>query len=258
MSDLYCGSVLCICYPPSLECPWLQHILCQILPCSFCYCCCSVAKLWPHGLQHARVPCLPLFPGVCSNSCPLSWWCYLIISSSATPFSFCLQSFPASGSFPVSWLFASGGKSIGALVSASVLPVNIQGIFPLGLTLGLISLQSKGLLKSLLQHHNLKASILQHLAFFMVQLLYLYMTTGKTITLTIWIFVGKVMSLLFNILSRFFIALLPRNKHLLISWLQSLSVVILEPKKIKSVTASTFSPSIWHKVMGPDAMILVF
>ena len=126
MSDLYCGSVLCICYPPSLECPWLQHILCQILPCSFCYCCCSVAKLWPHGLQHARVPCLPLFPGVCSNSCPLSWWCYLIISSSATPFSFCLQSFPASGSFPVSWLFASGGKSIGALVSASVLPVNIQ------------------------------------------------------------------------------------------------------------------------------------
>ena len=133
-----------------------------------------------------------------------------------------------------------------------------SGRFPLGLTLGLISLQSKGLLKSLLQHHNLKASILQHLAFFMVQLSYLYMTTGKTITLTIWIFVGKVMSLLFNILSRFFIALLPRNKHLLISWLQSLSVVILEPKKIKSVTASTFSPSIWHKVMGPDAMILVF
>jgi len=139
----------------------------------------------------------------------------------------------------------------------SVLPVNIQGWFPLGLTLGLISLQSKGL-KSLLQHHNLKASILQHSAFFMVQLSYLYMTTGKTITLTIWIFVGKVMSLLFNILSRFFIAFLPRSKHLLISWLQSLSVVILEPKKIKSVTASTFPPSIWHKVMGPDAMILVF
>ena len=109
----------------------------------------------------------------------------------------------------------------------SVLPVNIQGWFPLGLTLGLISLQSKGV-KSLLQHHNLKASILQHSAFFMVQLSYLYMTTGKTITLAIWIFVGKVMSLLFNILSRFFIAFLPRSKHLLISWLQSLSVVILE------------------------------
>ena len=148
----------------------------------FCYCCCSVAKLWPPGLQHAKVPCLPLFLGVCSNLCPLSWWCYLIISSSATPFSFCLQSFAASGSFPVSWLFASGGKTIGALVSASVLPVNIQGWFPLGLTLGLISLQSKGLLKSLLQHHNLKASILQHLAFFMVQLSYPYMTTRKTIT----------------------------------------------------------------------------
>ena len=117
MSDLYCGSVLCICCAPSLKCPWLQHILCQILPCSFCYCFCSVTKLWPHGLQHARVPCLPLFPGVCSNSCPLSWWCYLIISSSATPFSFCLQSFPASGSFLVSRLFASGGKSIRALVS---------------------------------------------------------------------------------------------------------------------------------------------
>ena len=168
---------LCICSPPSLECPWLQHILCQILPCSFCYCCCPVTKLWPHGLQHAKVPSLPLFPGVCSNSCPLSWWCCLIISSSATLFSFCLQSFAASGSFPVSWLFASGGKSIGALVSPSVLPVNTQGWFPLGLTLGLLSLLSKGLLKSLLQHHKLKVSILQHLAFFMVQLSYPYMTT---------------------------------------------------------------------------------
>ena len=106
-----------------------------------------------------------------------------------------------------------------------------SGRFPLGLTLGLISLQSKGLLKSLLQHHNLKASILQHLAFFMVQLSYPYMTTGKTITLTIWIFVGKVIFLLFNMLSRFVIAFLPRSKYLLISWLQSPSAVILDPRK---------------------------
>ena len=92
----------------------------------------------------------------------------------------------------------------------------------------------------------------------MVQLSHQYLTTGKTIALTRWTFVGKVMFLLFNILSKFVIAFLPRSKHLLISWLQSLSAVILEPKKIKSVTASTFSLSVFHKVMGPDATILVF
>ena len=92
----------------------------------------------------------------------------------------------------------------------------------------------------------------------MVQLAHLYMTTGKTIALTIWMFVGKVMSLLFNTLSRFVIAFLPRSKHLLISWLQSPSTVILEPKKIKSLTVSIVSPSIYHEVMRPDAMILVF
>ena len=107
---------------------------------------CSVVSnsSWPHGLQHARLLCLPLSPGICSNSCPLSWWCYLIISSSATSFSSCPQSFPASGSFPISWFFASGGQSIGALASASVLPVNTQCWCPLGLT-DLIFLQSKGL-----------------------------------------------------------------------------------------------------------------
>ena len=109
-------------------------------------CCCSVTKscptLQPHGLQHARPPCSSLSPRVCSNSCPLSLWCYLTISSSATLFSFCLQSFPASGSFAMSPLFTSGGQSIGA--SASVFPMNIQDWFPLGLT-DLISLQSKGL-----------------------------------------------------------------------------------------------------------------
>ena len=101
-------------------------------------------SLWPRELQHAKLPGLSLSPGVCSNSCVLSWWCYLTISTSATPFSSCPKSFPSSESFPVSWLFASGGQSIGASASASVLPMNIQGWFPLGLT-GLISLLSKGL-----------------------------------------------------------------------------------------------------------------
>ena len=102
-------------------------------------------------------------------------------------------------------------------------------------------------LKSLLQHHNLKAPILQHSAIFMVQLSYLYMTTGKTVALTIWTFVGKVTALLFNTLSRFVIAFLSRSKSLLISWLQSTSAVILEPERIKSVTVSTFPPSIPHR-----------
>ena len=113
-------------------------------------------------------------------------------------------------------------------------------------------------LKSLLQHHSSKASILQCSAFFIVQLSHPYMTTGKTIALTRQTFVGKVKSLLFNKLPRLVITFLPRSKHLLISWLQSPSAVILEPKKIKSVTVSTVSPSVCHEVMGPDVMILVF
>ena len=113
-------------------------------------------------------------------------------------------------------------------------------------------------LKSLLQHHSSKASILQCSAFFIVQLSNPYMTTGKKIASTRWTFVGKVMPLLFNMLSRFVIVFLPGSKHLLISWLQSTSAVILEPGKIKSATVSTFSPSICHEVLGPDAMILVF
>ena len=113
-------------------------------------------------------------------------------------------------------------------------------------------------LKSLLQHYSSKASILQCSAFFIVQLSHPYLTTGKTIALTRRTFVGKVMSLLFNLLSRLVITFLPRSKRLLISWLQSPSAVILEPKKIKSDTVSTVSPSVYHAVMGPDAMILVF
>ena len=116
----------------------------------------------------------------------------------------------------------------------------------------------QGALKSLLQHHSSKASIFRRSAFFTVQLSHPYMTTGKTIALTIRTFVGKAMSLLFSMLSRLVISFLPRSKHLLISWLQSPSAVILEPPKIKSNTVSTVSPSISHEVMGPDAMILVF
>ena len=116
----------------------------------------------------------------------------------------------------------------------------------------------QGTLKSLLQHHSSKPSILQHSAFFIVQFSHPYMTTGKTTALTKQTFVSKVKSLLFNMLSRLVITFLPRSKRLLISWLQSPAVVILEPEKIKSVTVSSFSPYISHKVMGPDAMIFVF
>ena len=116
----------------------------------------------------------------------------------------------------------------------------------------------QGTLKSLLQHHSSKASVLWCSAFFIVQLSHPYMTTGKTIALTIWTFVGKEMSLLFNTLSRFVIVFLPRSKSLLITWLQSLSIVTLEPKKIKSATVSIVFPSICHEVMGLGAMIFVF
>ena len=161
-------------------------------------------SLRPHRPQHAGPPCLSPTPRVYPNSCPLSRWCHPTISSYVVPFSSCLQSFPASGSFQMSQFFTSGGQSIGASASASVLPMNIQDWSPLRLS-GWISLQSK----SLLQHHSSKASILQCSAFFIVQLSCPYMTTGKTIALTRWTFVGKVMSL-----SRLFIVFLPPNKHL--------------------------------------------
>ena len=134
--------------------------------------------------------------------------------------------------------------------------MNIQDWFPLGWT-GWISLQSKGL-SAVLQHHRSKASILWCSAFFIVQVSHPYMSTGKTIALTTRTFVSKVMSLLFNMLSRLVITFLPRSKRLLISWLQSLSGVILEPMKIKSVTVSMVSPYLCHEVMGLDSMILVF
>ena len=164
-------------------------------------CCRSVTHLCPtlrpHELQPASFLCPPLSPRLCSNSCPLSWWCHPTISTSVASSSSCPQSFPASRSFPMSQLFSSGGQSTGPSASGSVLPVNIQGWFPLGLT-DLLAVQ--GTLKKLLQHHNLKASTLQRSAFFMVQLTFIH-GYGKTIALTMWTFVSKVMSLLFITLS---------------------------------------------------------
>ena len=166
-----------------------------------------------HGLQHARLPCPVLSPGVCSDLPPSGWWCHPNISSYVVPFSSFPQSFPASESFSVSWLFTSGDQSIGASASASVLPMNIQGWFPLGLT-GLISLQSKGLSKvfsstTVEKHQFFSAQPSlwsnSHIHTWLLE---------KTITLTIQTFVGKVMSLLFNMLFSFVIVSLPRSKCL--------------------------------------------
>ena len=158
---------------------------------------CSVVSdtLWPHESQQPRPPCPSAIPGVYPNSCATSWWCHPAISSSVVPFSSYPQSLPASGSFPMSQLFAWGGQSIGVSASASVLPMNTQDWSPLRWT-GWTSLQSNE--SSLLQHHSSKASILQRSAFFTVQLSHPYMTTGKTIALTRRTFIGKVMSLLCN------------------------------------------------------------
>ena len=223
--------------------------------------CCSVTQSCPTlcNFMDYSMPGFPVLyqlPEFYSNSHSLSQRCHSTTWSSVVLFSSRLRSFPASRSFLMNWLFILGGQSIGASSSATVLPKNIQDWFPLGWT-GLIS-AVQGTLKSLLQHHSSKASILQCSAFFMLQFSHSYMTTGKTIALTRQTFVGKVMSLIFNTPSRFVIAFLPRSKHLLISWLQSPSTVILQPKKIKFVTVSIVSPSICHEVMGPDAMILVF
>ena len=148
--------------------------------------------LWPHGLQHARLPWPSPTPELTQNSCISSRWYHSINSSSVVSFSSCLQSFPVSGSLPISQFFASGGQSVGVSDSASVLPMNIQDWLTLGWT-GWISLQSK----ELLQHHSSKASILWHSAFFIVQLSHPYVATGKTIALTRRTFVGKVMSAFF-------------------------------------------------------------
>ena len=186
-------------------------------------------SLQSHGLQHTRPPCPSPTPGPYSNSCPSSQWCHPTISSSVISFSSCLQSFPASRSFQMSQFFASGGQSISFSFS-------INQFFPY---LGLISfrmdwldlLAVQGTLKSLLQHHGSKASILQHSTFFIVQFSHPYVTTGKTIALTRKTFVNTVKAPLFNMLSRLVITFLSRNKPLLISWLQTQSAVIWSLKK---------------------------
>ena len=214
-------------------------------------------SLQPHEPQHASLPCPSPSPGACSNSHPLSQWYHPTIPSSLAPLSSCLQSFPSIRVFsnesalcirwPKYWSF-----------SFSISPSNEHS----GLIFFRIDwfdlLVVQGILKSLLQHHSSKASIRQRSAFCMVHLSHPHMTTGKTIALTRRTFLGKVISLLFNMLSRLVIAFLPRSKHLLISWLQSPSVVILETKKINSVTVSICSPSICHEVMGLDVMIFIF
>ena len=151
-------------------------------------------------MQHTRLTCLSAAPRSYSNSCPLSWWCHPAISYSVFPFSSHLQSFPASGSFPLSQFFASGGQSIGVSASASVLPMNIQDWFPLRWT-GWISLQSRRLWIVFSNTTVQKHQFLQRSAFFIVPLSHPYMTTGKKIALTRQTFVGKVASLLFNMLS---------------------------------------------------------
>ena len=154
-----------------------------------------------HELQHVRLPCPSLSPRVCSNSCPLSHWYYLTISFSSSSFSSCLQFFPVSGSFPMSWLFTTDGQSIGASTSTSVLPMNIHGWFPLGLT-GLISMQSQGLSRVF------SSTIWKHQFLSTQPSLWFNFHTHtwlleKNIALTIWIFVGKMLFLLFNTLSGF-------------------------------------------------------
>ena len=158
-------------------------------------------SLRPLGLQHTRLPCLSPTPGTCSNLCPGSRWWHPTISSSVIPFSSCLQPFQASGFFLMSQFFTSGGQSIGVSASTSVLPKNTQDWSP----------YSPRDSQESSPHHSSKASILQCSAFFIVQLLHPYMTTRKTIALTRPTFVGKVMSLLFNMLSRLVITFIPRS-----------------------------------------------
>ena len=210
-------------------------------------------SLRPHEPQHARPPCPSSTPGVHPNSCPS-----LVMPSNHLIL--CCPLLPLPSIFPSIRVFSNEStlhirwpKYWG--FSFSIRPSNeYSGLTPFRMDwLDLLAVQ--GTLKSLLQHYSSKASILWLSAFFIVQLSHPYMTTGKTIALTRRNFVDKVMSLLLNMLSRLVITFLPRSKRLLISWLQVPSAVILEPRKIKSATVS---PSICHKVMGPDAMILVF
>ena len=186
-------------------------------------------SLWPHGMQHARLPCPSPIPRVYSDSCPLSRRCHPTISSSIIPFSSLLQSFPASGFFQMSQFFANRWPKYWSF-SFNIRPSNeYSGLISFRMDwLDLLAVQ--GTLKSLFQLHSSKASILQRSAFFIVQFSHPYITTGKIIALTRWTFVSTLMFLLFNMLSSLVTAFLPRSRHLLILWLQSPSAVILEPQ----------------------------
>ena len=190
----------------------------------------AVSKsLRPHGLQHTRCLCLSPTPGACSNSCPSSQWCHTTISSSVVPFLSCLQSFPASGSFPMTQFFTSSGQSIGASPLASLLPMNIQDWFPLGLAVWPpCSPRDSQESSPTPQFRSINSLVFSFLYGPTLKSIQDY---WKTTALTRQTFVGKVMSLLFNML--LVIAFLPRSKSLLISWLQSPSAMILEPKNIK-------------------------
>ena len=169
-------------------------------------------SLRPHGQQHWRPPCPSPTPGVYSDSRPLSWWCHPAISSSVVPFSSCLQSFPASESFQMSQLFASGGQKYWSF-SFNISPCNDYS-GPISFRMDWLDLLAvQGTLKSLLQHCSSKASILRHSTFFIVQLLHSYMTMGKIIVLTRWILASQIMTLLFNMLSRLVIVFLPRSSN---------------------------------------------
>ena len=187
----------------------------------------SCQTLRSHEPQHAWPRCPSPTPRVHPSPCPLSQWCHPTISSSVVPFSF-PQSFPASGSFPMRQLFASGGQNWSFSLSISPSNENRRRISFRMDWLDLLEVQ--GTRKSLLQHHSSKASILWHSAFFIVQLSHPYMTNGKTIALTRWTLVGKIMSLLFNMLSSLVITFLPKIKCLLMSWMQSPSVWFWSPE----------------------------
>jgi len=218
------------------------------------------SSLRPHGLQHARLPCPSLSPGVCSNMdmSPLSHWCHPTVSSSVAPL-LLLSVFPRIRIFSnESALRIRWPKYYSFRFSIS--PSNeYSGLISLRIDwFTLLAVQ--GTLKSLFQHHSLKINALALSLLYGITLksIFNYWKKFDYTTLTMWIFIGKIMSLLFNTLFSFGVAFLPKSKCLLISWLQSASTVILEPKKIKSVTVSIISTSIYHEVIGPDAMILVF
>ena len=227
-----------------------QHLLLQTLVQLLSH----IWVLWPHGLQHARLPCPSLPPRACSDSCLSNRWCHPAIPFSVVPVSSCLQSFPASGSFPGSWLFASCGQSIGT--SVPVLLLNILGWSPSEWT-GWTSLQSKGLSRVF------SNTTVQKHQFFSAQPslwsnshIHTWLLEKPSLWLCVPLLAMWCLYSLIHCLG--VISILLKSKCRLTSCLQSLSAVILEPKKIKSVTASTFFPSICHKVMGLDVMILIF